>query len=370
MSDSMTKPPAYDYQRFFRDMSDSERLQVSRDELEWIQGPASGSQSADVMLALSCGAQTTPYVMLTQVAIFKALGIDFVATAGQAYCCGNIFDVTGRPEHGYRTAAGSIRRFAEFEPTVNVQCCGSCYVKFDDHVNAMEAADPGSAPFEVVQISEYLLQTLKQMGERMPWRKSAPRRVLLHAEGDELKRGKSAARQAIIETLELIPGVEFAGLIEDPSLGTPCKRVPSSDGPVKWMLEDVTPDQYRQVQEELAQQARSAGADVIVTPHHSCHREWCKFGSDQLPIMYYQSLVAEALGIHVPDRFQILWRTGDPGKILELTRPHWQSWGITEADAREMVKKFFIPEYAAAVDKCPCEGNCFETRIEPITLAG
>jgi hypothetical protein len=365
---STTQP--YDYQRFFKDMSDSERLQVSRDELDWIQGAAKSDRTADVTLALSCGAQTMPYVMLTQVALFNALGIDFVATAGQAYCCGNVFDSTGKPEYGRRIATNSVRRFADFQPTVNVQCCGSCYVRFDDHVAAMEAAKPGSAPFEIVQISEYLLQTLRQMGDGVPWRNTITRRVLVHAEGDEFKRGKSAARNAIIETLGLIPGVEFAGLVEDPSLGTPCLRVPTTDGPVKWMLEDISPDEYRQVQTELAEQARAVGADVIVTPHHSCHREWCKFGSDRLPIMYYQSLVAEALGIHVPDRFQILWRTGDPDKILELTRPHWESWGIAELEAREMVKKFFVPEYAAAVDKCPCEGNCFQTRIESGAQAG
>jgi Cysteine-rich domain len=369
MTQTTSATQRYDYQRFFRDMSDSERLQVSRDELEWIQGGTKSERTADVMLALSCGAQTTPYVMLTQVAVFKALGIDFVATAGQTYCCGNVFDATGRPHHGARTAANSVRRFAAFQPTVNVQCCGSCYVKFDDHIAAMEADSPGSAPFEVVQISEFLLRTLTAMGDRVPWRNTIPRRVLVHAEGDELKRGKSAARQAIIGTLDLIPGVEFAELVEDPSLGTPCKRIPAQDGQVKWMLEDLSPAEYRQVQTELEEQARAVDAEVIVTPHHACHREWCKFGSDRLPIMYYQSLVADALGIHIPDRFQILWRTGDPNKILDLTRPHWESWNISEPEAREMVKKFFVPEYAAAVDKCPCEGNCFQTMIEPSVLA-
>ncbi|HZC73351.1 MAG TPA: heterodisulfide reductase-related iron-sulfur binding cluster [Jatrophihabitans sp.] len=364
-----TSTQPYDYRQFFNDMSDSERLQVSRHELEWIKRHTPAGRTAEVVLALSCGAQTTPYVMLTQVAVFKALGIDFAATAGQAYCCGNIFDITGKPEQSYRTASSSVRRFADFAPAVNVQCCGSCYVKFDDHVRAMESAEPGSAPFEVVQISQFLLQVLREMGERVPWLNTIPRRVLVHAEGDELKRGKSAARQAIVDTLELIPGVEFVGLVEDPSLGTPCRRIPSADGPVKWMLEDIGPAEYRQVQAELEAQARAVRADVIVTPHHSCHREWCKFGSDRLAIMYYQSLVAEALGIHVPDRFQILWRTGDPDKILELTRPHWESWSIPEPAAREMVKKFFVPEYAAAVDKCPCEGNCFQTRLDSAALA-
>jgi hypothetical protein len=362
MTDSTILP--YDYQRFFKDMSDSERLQVSRDELEWIQGRSVPSQTADVVVALSCGAQTTPYVMLTEVAVLRALGIDFVATAGQAYCCGNIFNGKGRPEQAIRTATNSIRRFAALGAKVSVQCCGSCYVQFDDHVTAQEAENPGNAPFAVKQMSQYLLDILGQLGDGVPWQKSISRRVLVHAEGSDVKRGKDEARQAIIETLDLIPGVEFAGMIESPSLGNPCERIPGTDGsPDRWMFDGIGPAEYRQVQAELEEQARAANADVIVTPHHACHREWCKFGSDRLPVMFYQSLVAEALGIRVPDRFQILWRTGDPDKILELTRPHWESWSIDEPEARDMVRRFFVPDYASEVDKCPCEGDCFRTRI-------
>ncbi|MGH9245892.1 MAG: hypothetical protein ACRD29_16550 [Acidimicrobiales bacterium] len=229
-----------------------------------------------------------------------------------------------------------------------------------------------------MHFTQFLLDTLCSLGDSVPWRRTVPHRVLVHAEGAEMHPTKQEAREAIIETLALIPGVEYAGLVRDPSVGVPCKRVGSahtptskmsSNKPIKWALEDITPDQYRQVQAEFEDQARDAGADTIVTPHHACHREWCKFGSDRLPIRYYASLVADALDIHVPDRFQILWRTGDPDTILELTRPHWESWDIPEPQAREMVKKFFVPEYAAAVDKCPCEGNCFETVIDTSPVA-
>lgn len=360
----------FDYKAFFTDMSDSERLQLSRDEIEWVQGHVRPEGTADVVLALSCGAQTTPYVMLTHVAVLRALGIDFVATAGQTYCCGNVYSRTARPDTGDRVALGSIQRFAAWKPTVNVQCCGSCYVKFSQHVDRLKAA-PGGAPFEVVHVTDYLLRTLKRLGDAVPWRRPVNRRVLLHAEGEELHPTKAEARQAIIETLHLIPGVEYAGLVRDPSLGAPCRQAGTDGkvsstmkaGPVRWALDDITSEQYRQVQDELLEQARAAGADTIVTNHHSCHREWSKFGSSRLPVMYYQSLVAEGLGIEIPDRFQILWRQGDPEKILELTRPHWESWNIAESEAREMVRRFFVSEYAAAVEKCPCEGNCFKATL-------
>jgi hypothetical protein len=45
----------------------------------------------------------------------------------------------------------------------------------------------------------------------------------------------------------------------------------------------------------------------------------------------------------------VLWWLGDPEKVLAQTRRYWESWGIGEADAREMVRKHFNPKYAAAV---------------------
>jgi hypothetical protein len=160
----------------------------------------------------------------------------------------------------------------------------------------------------------------------------------------------------VIETLGLIPGVEYAGLIDSPALGSPCASRPADGASV---LNDVTPQEYREVQADLRAQLRAADADAILTHHHKCHREWSKFAGDDLPIVHYEALVAEALGLDLPDRFQTLWRLGDPEQVLAKTRPHWESWGITEAAAREMVKKFFVPEYAAAVQRCPCEGTCF-----------
>lgn len=366
---------SFDYKKFYTDMTDSERLQVSRDELDWVQGPSNPDRTAEVVLNLSCGGQTNPYVMLTQVALFKALGVDFVATAGQNYCCGNLFNRTERPEIAVRMARTAIRRLSAWQSTINVQSCGSCQVQFTKQANAIEA-ETGTAPFKVVHYTDFLLQTLKQLGDKVPWRQSPGRRVLLHAEGAEIHRSKAEAREAIIETFNLIPGVEFAGFAKDPSIGLPCRRIGSNhtvedtykgSDSTKFSLVDITPGQYRQVQAELEAQARAVGANIIATPHFTCQREWSKFGSDRLPIVYYGTLVAEALGITIPDRFQILWRQGDPEKVLEMTRPHWESWNISEQEAREIVKKTFVPKYANAVQKCPCEGNCFESQYDLLT---
>jgi len=352
----LSRASEFSFTQFYRDHLYSERLQISRDEMTWLERYAKPDQPAEVVLNLSCGVQNTPHLMLTQVALFEALGVDFVATAGNKYCCGRPFQRFGKGAVGDNMAARAIDRFASWQPEVNVQCCGSCLIEFNYHVRVV-AEERGEAPFEVIHITDYLVDRLIEMGDDVPWRKSIPRRVMVHAEGAEVHPTKEAAKSATIRTLELIPGIEYVGIVESPALGQPC----ATKGPGEpSVLNDITPEQYLEVCQDLQDQADAVGADAIVTHHHMCHREWCKFGTNRLPVLHYQSLLAEALGIRIPDRFQTLWKLGDPEKVLQQTRRHWESWGMDEKDARHVVKHHFMPEYASQVQRCPCEGNCAE----------
>ena len=78
-----------------------------------------------------------------------------------------------------------------------------------------------------------------------------------------------------------------------------------------------------------------AGADTIVTLYHGCTRELGKFASDRLRVRHYISIAAEALGVAKPDRFSEYWRLGDPEKVKEAARPNWESWGMSEEEARQ-----------------------------------
>lgn len=350
----------FDLKVFYQDLEDCQRLQVSRDEVTWNRTASNAQGHAEISLNLSCGVQGTPHVMMTQVAIFAALGLDFVATAGTKFCCARPLGLMGRTDKADHQAAKSIRRMAAWGSTINVQCCGSCLVEYQHHVGKLK----DDAPFEVVHITEFLLETLRRLGDAVPWaprRRATPRRVLLHAEGAELHVTKEQQRNAVIETLNLIPGVEYAGLVANPTAGVPCASKPrpgAGDSVGHTVLSDLSSKEYRQVQEELFEQALAAGAEAIVTHHHKCHREWSKFGSKRLPVIHYQTLLAEALGVDIPDRFQALWRLGDPAEILEQTRPHWTSWNVTEEEAKRLVTRFFVPAYAAGVQECPCSGDC------------
>lgn len=375
MGRSDGRPPKvepFDAKEHYRSLEQCYRMQVLRDEVGWELTTTERQGDAEVVLNLSCGVQATPHLMLTQVALFKALGVDFVATAGTKFCCGRPFGNAGDPDKSNRLARHSIRRLATWNSTINVQCCGSCLVQFQYNV-AQLRAETGDAPFEVVHITEFLLDRLNELGDAIPWvdpNPSRTRRVLLHAEGAEMHPTKAAQRSAVIETLGLLPGVEYAGLVEAPSVGSPCSSAPHPSSPDTvghTVLSDITTDAYRQVLVELLEQARAVGAEAIVTHHHKCHREWSKFSSPELPVIHYQTLLAEALGVTIPDRFRRLWQIDDAERLLTETRPYWRSWGIEEQDARELVTKFFLPAYGSPVHYCSCErdgsSSCFAAEL-------
>ena len=361
----------FDPRSHYRNLDEAYRLQIARDEVEWEMSNRQRTGDAEVVLNLSCGVQGTPHVMLTQVALFKALGVDFVATAGTQFCCGRPFGVSGDPELGDRVCEHSVKRLATWNSKINVQLCGSCLIQFQYNV-AQIREKTGAAPFEVVHGTEFILNRLKEMGDTIPWANPNPtrtRRVLLHAEGAEVHQTKLEARNCVIETIGMIPGYEYAGLVEAPSVGSPCGSAPRpelNDGHGHTLLDDISTEKYREVQAELLAQARAVGAEAILTHHHKCHREWSKFSSPELPIIHYHDLLLEALGVKIPDRFRHLWQLGEE-EILEETRPMWESWNIEEAEARRLVTKYFVPEYASQVQHCPCDSagsTCFAASLE------
>src|SRR5205085_681326 len=95
--------------------------------------------------------------------------------------------------------------------------------------------------------------------------------------------------------------------------------------------------------------------------------------SDRLSVRHAVSIVAEALGVEHPDRYQAASRLGDPRAIVEQTRPIWTTWGLTEDRARELATLVADPRYAAGVTECGCGkggDGCRENLISVDVLTG
>jgi hypothetical protein len=90
--------------------------------------------------------------------------------------------------------------------------------------------------------------------------------------------------------------------------------------------------------------------------HHTGQQWWSRFASERLTVRHPISILADALGVAHPDRYQAACRIGDPEAVLEQTRPMWTSWHMPEARARELVAKIFAPALADGLH-CGCGGT-------------
>jgi hypothetical protein len=81
---------------------------------------------------------------------------------------------------------------------------------------------------------------------------------------------------------------------------------------------------------------------------------WQPFASDAVRVRHVISLLAEALDVAHPDRYQAASRLGDTDAIVEQTRPIWSQWGMTREKAFETARGMFDPAYQTVDSQCAC----------------
>jgi hypothetical protein len=110
----------------------------------------------------------------------------------------------------------------------------------------------------------------------------------------------------IADLLRLVPGLELA-LPEYAAPGHMCSAL----APVPKALADAT--------RATCEAARAAGADTVVTVFHSCQRLLCGLESTEpFRVVNYVSVLAEAMGIVLPDEYKAWKNAGSEEKVAEL----------------------------------------------------
>lgn len=346
-------PPAaprltdFGYADFYQAMADREHMQVARDEMTWSESGAPPSESVDVLLNFGCNVRQTPHLQREAVAVLTALGVRFAAVAGKRFCCGKPYSGNGLHDVAKDIVTGSVRRMARFQPKRAVQWCSACEMQFKDLVQP----EIGIA-FASDGIAEFLVERIDELGDKVPWKKEVRARAILHGHLGE-HRVRDAHPPIVMQLLTRVPGVQPLGLAATPALDW-CDNVGVT-------MSSIGTEEYLAAQSGIRRHLAETGADVLVTLYHSCTRELVKFADDDLSIRHYISILAEALGVSMPDRFSQYWRLGDAHKVMEASRRNWESWGISEARALELAHKYFIPSYAVNAPECSCNGACTRT---------
>jgi Fe-S oxidoreductase len=325
----------FDYNGYFRRVQDMKKLQVSAEDVSWLERHRSpASEAHENMLYLGCNILRTPHIASQVVRVFEHLSIDFVAAGGIQYCCGIAWDNAGDTEKGQAVSKLTIRRVESHKPRRVIMWCPSCNVHFADVVMGRDGNRPD---FEITHTPNFLVDLLRRP-EGLPWRKEVRERVVLHAHAGktghaEGERRAREDRESVLALLRAVPGLEVLDVvISDPEMGFDC------GGAALMLARDV----FRTHQRATIERARALGADKIVTISHACQREWCGENTGQLGFRNYISIIAEALGLPVDPDMLSMFRDGrSPQEILEQSRASWASYGMTEDEAREMIGRYF-----------------------------
>src|SRR6266540_2919898 len=279
--------------RFYERRIEIEHMLVSKDEQTWMEREAAPDRAVDVFVNMSCGPQEIPHLMLNTVSVLRALGISFAAAAGPITCCGTYYRNTGQAQAGYRMHDASVARRAAWGATTTVHWCTGCEMTFTEGTKRRELSG-GGTPMRDVQLISYLDETLRAMGDKVPWQKPVETRVLVQRL--DITRVTTVATDRVVDLLGQVPGVEVLGFV-------------GKDGP-EWLCDPqrqkppTTPEEVRVRRAELTELARSGGADTISFQHFSPARILAPYVSDEIAIRHPVSIIAEALGCEHPDRYQ------------------------------------------------------------------
>jgi hypothetical protein len=323
----------FDYAAYYRRIQDIKKLQIPADAVRWIERYERPERSYDIVLYLGCNILRTPDVAADVVAVFEALGLDFIALAGVQFCCGITWDRRGDVDKGQQVSTSTVERLASYKPRLVVHWCPSCDVHFADAVTGRDAK---TLPFGVTSAPAFLSDLCKR--GLIPWRNAVSGRMVLHSHKgrDGHATGQRRAgddRENVSHLLQHLPGAEFIGAVEaPPEYDFDCG--PGSQGErSRWL----------QIRENLLAETRGLGADTLITVSHACQREWCDAADEKLAVRNYISLIAESLGCarsYESNTLRTLKQLGDPQLIVERTESNWSSHGMTKDEASELARRY------------------------------
>ncbi len=355
-------PP--DYAGFFTAFEDAGHLLVAREEVSWLDRNVRPDRTVDVFVNLSCGTQHSPHVLLDTVSVLEALGVSFAAGSGRLFCCGTYYRGAGEPEAAARMNDASVGRAVAWGAKRMVHMCTQCQNTYGD-IERRERLLGRDRPANQ-QMYTFLEQTLRERGDRVPWRREVPAKVLVL--GQAISPVHSEATETAARVLALVPGVQVVGLVDEEISNVAGMR----NGVQILETAPLAPEEVERRRTRLAELFAERGADTMAAMHHTGQQWWSRFSSDRLAVRHPISILADALGCAHPDRYQAACRLGDPEAVLEQTRPNWRSWGLEEERARRLAQGLFAPSYASGPSHCTCggQGRCAADLISLDALAG
>ncbi|MBI4247687.1 MAG: (Fe-S)-binding protein [Candidatus Rokubacteria bacterium] len=293
-------------------------MQMTPEAYRRLLGQDGRKARAEVVMYLGCNVLRTPVIAFSVLDILDRLGVDYAVVAGVANCCGMIhLKLHGDVEHGEVIAGGTLAKLASLRPEKVLHWCPTCVMQFGETIAGWR---PQAFAFE--HFSDYLVDRLDAL--RAMFVAPVRRRVALHRH-----EGGFDVYRNVERLLQAIPGVEIVPIVEPHHLAYSCG--PGGLGNVPAAREES----HRQT----LRSAVAAGAEILLTLYHTCHRDLCVFeGQYPLEVKNWTGLLAAALGLQEhEDRYKRYKLYSDINAILEDAKEFLAAHKLDVSGIREVL---------------------------------
>ncbi len=246
----------FPFARYFGEVNILADLQFPPGEKPYVDRAPGDPAPKDLLLYLGCNVLRTAHLAKTAIAVLRAMGFDFHAVGGPAYCCGIVHYLNGEPHAATRYAGNSLRHFARFRPVHVIMWCPSCNEHYDEVVTREHPV-----PFRYEHITAFIARHL----DRLRFTRRVERTVALHYHTGHPQPDLDWASTRAI--LQAIPGLRYVEVANPPALGRHC----SSN-----YIRRLGREGWQREITDVLERAETAGVDVLATIYHSCHREICQ----------------------------------------------------------------------------------------------
>lgn len=278
----------------------------------------SGTQT---VIYLGCNVLRTVHLAAQFVKIVKALDENVVVLGGPAHCCGFPHTTAGNTTIGQNQGIRAIDTFRALHPKQVILWCPSCIRQFQ----ADARVDWSNESYQVMHATEYLVRNRNRFSLLFPGK---DRVVAVHEHGDDVNNQEHARNvKCMLSQLRGISVVDGGTLS---GWGYHCHT--NAERPSQAFLDALDGSITGVVGQ----------ADTIVSIYHSCHRAVRRAALRcGLECVNYVDLIAERIGLQVPDRYGYFVDLGDENLIWQEVADRFKP--EEEESVRQLIRHFYGP---------------------------
>lgn len=317
-------PPPYSFAlpgEHFNYFSILSALLFNPSQTRWLSRVPDSPEHADVVYFPGCGLHVSPDRMFASLDVLDRMGLNHVALGGIDHCCGIPYMVAGQGAECGERRDMLVDSISAFTPETAVLICPGCTMRLAGRFTPLS-----ELPFRPVHLTTFLAENL----DRLKFEKSIDKTVAIH---DPCKLGRGLGEfEGARKVLGAIPGLRIVEM-EHFGKDTLCCSGSASMS---------TPQAAKELGLVVMEEARAAGADLLVDMCIGCNRAFSGLAKDYpFETVSFVTLVGRAMGINYEDKLSQYMEWRDVDRVIEDARANIEASSYSEQEIRTFLEMFF-----------------------------